>query len=68
MPIYGYLGYNGHRMTSDGERVTEHLVSVGISIPFGGPSGLQERNARGVTLDTPLDLIRTAGYTADIID
>ncbi len=68
MPIYGYLGYNGHRMTSDGERVTEHVVSVGISIPFGGPSGLQERNARGVTLDTPLDLIRTAGYTADIID
>ncbi len=68
MPFYGYFGYNGHRMTSNDERVTEHVVSIGISIPFGGPSTLQSRNTHGVTLDAPLDLLRTAGYTADVID
>jgi len=68
MPIYGYLGYNGHLMSSDGESVTEHVISVGISIPFGGPTTLQTQNTHGVTLDAPLDLLRTAGYSADIID
>lgn len=68
MPFEGFIGYDGHRMTSDGERVTEHVITVGVTIPFGGPATAQERNTHGVTLDAPLDLLRTAGYTADIID
>ena len=41
---------------------------VGIPLSFGNSVSLQENNSHGATLDTPLDLLRTTGYTVDIVD
>lgn len=71
--LFGFIAYDGHYMMQEDdpggteENLTEHVIKVGLSFMFG-PSSLQENDRRGATLDLPLDMLRTAGYTVDIID
>jgi hypothetical protein len=68
-----FAGYEGHYMSNDPkptgatEDLYEHIIKVGVSFKFHGNDLLTE-DRYGATLDLPLDPLRTAGYTADIVD
>ena len=64
MPVYGVLGYRGgtYYADEDPDRLTEHVVYVGISVLVGS-NNLRENNLRGATLDLPMLPGRAAAVT-----
>ena len=52
------------------ESGTEHVGTIGISFQFGedGSLSLKDSQRRGAAVDIPLDTLRGAGYTSDVVD
>jgi hypothetical protein len=61
--LHGYLSYRGaHYDTStEGEELTEHIPSIGLSFLFGAES-LLVNDRRGATLDQPEIAMRTTSW------
>lgn len=68
-PVAVFVGYKGTNLESDDgnpEEITDHTVSIGFNIRFGGGS-IKETDRNGPSFDTP-DMGRWTGWTGGIVD
>ncbi len=73
-PVAWHAAYEGHYVavdkpdpTATDEDLFEHIVKFGVSFALGGDN-IQDLYRRGPALDLPLEPLRAAGYTNDIVD
>ena len=75
-PATWHAAYEGHYVAVDkapgafgpDEDLYEHIVKFGVSFAWGGGDSMQDLYRRGPALDLPLEPLRAAGYTVDIVD
>lgn len=66
-----FAAYDGLYMHVDedgGESGVEHVAKIGVSIGLGEASDLLMQDRYGATVNLPTELLKTSGYTSDVID
>ena len=64
------VAYDGQYIAVDEgavEDLFEHVIKDGLSFKFGADTS-QDNDRRGVALDIPIEMLKGAGYTVDVVD